>query len=133
MRLRSRTVPGCRDCMRRWDDPLANGLSGDGSPIRFARTGTKALSRAFSVKAACADWIALEVPARDVRLGDCGLRGRGGGALSGSELSHLLFPSQPVLDGRHNMAAKAVGGGWFTLGLESGHGHDQTTRNVHVL
>lgn len=34
--------------------------------------------------------MALDVPARDVRLGDCGFRGSGGGARSGSELSHLM-------------------------------------------
>lgn len=33
--------------------------------------------------------MALEVPALDVRLGLCGLSGRGGGARSGSEESHL--------------------------------------------
>lgn len=48
------------------------------------------LSRDLSVNAACADWIALEVFDREVRLGEeAGLRGSGGGALSGSELSHL--------------------------------------------
>ena len=50
-------------------------------------------SRAFSDKAACAAEIALEVPARD-ETGDWGLRGRGGGALSGSELSHLFLISE---------------------------------------
>ena len=36
--------------------------------------------------------MALEVPARET-LGDCGLSGSGGGARSGSELSHLFFIS----------------------------------------
>ena len=36
--------------------------------------------------------MALEVPALEVTVGDCGLSGRGGGARSGSELSHLYFP-----------------------------------------
>lgn len=48
------------------------------------------LSRAFSVRAACADWMALEVFGREVMDGDdAGFKGSGGGALSGSELSHL--------------------------------------------
>jgi hypothetical protein len=33
--------------------------------------------------------MAADVPARDATLGDCGFKGRGGGARSGSELSHL--------------------------------------------
>jgi hypothetical protein len=59
--------------------------------MRFAMAVvTRPLSRAFSVSAACADWMALEVPAREAGiLGDCGFKGSGGGALSGSELSHL--------------------------------------------
>ncbi len=35
--------------------------------------------------------MALEVPTRDARPGDWGFNGRGGGARSGSELSHLLW------------------------------------------
>jgi hypothetical protein len=47
-------------------------------------------SRALSVNAACADLIALDVFGREVTDGDdAGFRGSGGGALSGSELSHL--------------------------------------------
>jgi hypothetical protein len=58
--------------------------------MRLAMEGTRAtLSRARSLSAAWADWIALDVPAREVKVGDCGLRGRGGGARSGSELSHM--------------------------------------------
>jgi hypothetical protein len=65
--------------------------SGETSAIRFARAGTKACSRAFSVSAWWADWMAADVPARDVlTLGDCGFKGSGGGARSGSELSHLV-------------------------------------------
>ncbi|KAK0723234.1 hypothetical protein B0T26DRAFT_705854 [Lasiosphaeria miniovina] len=90
MRLRSLTEVGCRDCMRRWVEPRSKDLSGDGSAMRLVRCGTKALSRAFSVRAAWADWIAVEVPALETTVGDCGLRGSGGGARSGSELSHLL-------------------------------------------
>jgi hypothetical protein len=71
MKLRSRTVPGCRDCIRLCAEFLANDRSGDTSAIRLASDGTKAVSRAFSVSAAWADWMAAEVPARDVdTLGD---------------------------------------------------------------
>lgn len=76
--------------MRRWEDGRRVGRSGDGS-ARLGTCGTRAaLSRAFSAMAAWADWIAVDVPTRET-LGDCGLRGSGGGARSGSELSHLLF------------------------------------------
>lgn len=61
--------------------------------MRLGTCGTKAaLSRAFSAMAACADWMALDVPVRET-LGDWGFRGSGGGARSGSELSHLRFIS----------------------------------------
>ena len=63
--------------------------SGDVS-IRF--TGefvTYPLSLAFSVRARCADWIAVEVFGREVAAGEDGFIGSGGGARSGSELSHL--------------------------------------------
>jgi hypothetical protein len=46
-------------------------------------------SLAFSVRAACADCMALDVLGREVRLGEDGFIGSGGGARSGSELSHL--------------------------------------------
>jgi hypothetical protein len=66
--------------------------SGEKSVVRLWRVGTRAFSRAFSVNAACADCMANEVPLRDVpTLGDCGFKGSGGGARSGSELSHLLL------------------------------------------
>lgn len=48
------------------------------------------LSRAFSSNALAACAIAAEVPRRVVRTGDPGFSGRGGGARSGSELSHLV-------------------------------------------
>jgi hypothetical protein len=90
IKLRSFTEVGFWDCIRRCVDPRSNeDRSGDVSAIRFGKCGTKALSRAFSVSAAWADWMALEVPALETTPGDCGLRGRGGGARSGSELSHL--------------------------------------------
>jgi hypothetical protein len=47
-------------------------------------------SRAFSVRAACADCIALEVLGLEAAtMGEDGFIGNGGGARSGSELSHL--------------------------------------------
>jgi hypothetical protein len=70
IRLRSRTEPGCIDCRRRWPPPplLTRPLSVKGSGRRLGLAGTRALlSRARSLSAAWADWIALEVPARDVR------------------------------------------------------------------
>jgi hypothetical protein len=92
MRLMSFTEAGWRDCMRRWEDGRRTGRSGDVS-TRLATCGTKAaLSRTFSAMAAWADWMAGEVPVRET-LGDCGLRGSGGGARSGSELSHLFLIS----------------------------------------
>jgi hypothetical protein len=47
------------------------------------------LSRAFSSSAFAAFAIAVEVPGRVVMLGEPGFSGSGGGARSGSELSHL--------------------------------------------
>lgn len=47
------------------------------------------LSRAFSSSALAALAMAADVLGRVVRLGEPGLRGSGGGARSGSELSHL--------------------------------------------
>ena len=64
--------------------------------MRFLRAGTSAvfsLSLAFSARAAWADWIARDVPGTllvGLTLGDWGFNGRGGGARSGSELSHLF-------------------------------------------
>ena len=76
--------------MRRCAAFFGDGFSGDTSVIRLAKAfETRALSRAFSVRAAWAVCIACEVPALEVMLGDCGFKGNGGGALSGSELSHL--------------------------------------------
>ena len=88
IKLKSRTEPCCNDCSRRCEPPLTRPLSGDPSP----RLTTALLSRARSFRAAWADWMALDVPAREVKPGDWGFgfNGRGGGARSGSELSHLL-------------------------------------------
>lgn len=49
-----------------------------------------AFSRAFSVKAAAAAATVDEVFGRVAGLDVVGFNGRGGGALSGSELSHLI-------------------------------------------
>jgi hypothetical protein len=58
--------------------------------MRFVLLAMNVFSRALSCKAACADCIALEVFGREAAtVGDDGLSGSGGGALSGSELSHL--------------------------------------------
>lgn len=92
MKPRSRTLGLWRDCIRRWEPGLGSGRSGDTCVSLLGRYGSMVgllFSRAFSVRAACADWIVVEVPGRD-GLGDWGFNGRGGGALSGSELSHLL-------------------------------------------
>jgi hypothetical protein len=93
IRLRSLTEEGWRDCMRRCEDGRKPcGRSGEVS-TRLGICGTKAaLSRAFSAMAACAVWMAVEVPVRETP-GDWGFRGSGGGARSGSELSHLFFIS----------------------------------------
>lgn len=93
--LRSRTEPGCSDPMRRWAVPLGIPRSGETSGVRFVRPwGTREFSRAFSARAACADAMAALVPVREVdATGDCGFRGNGGGARSGSELSHLFLLS----------------------------------------
>jgi hypothetical protein len=88
--LRSLTLPVCKDCIRLCAAPFMRERSGDS--MRFGGGGLfRKASRAFSVKAACADWMVVEVLGREVILGDeeVGFRGSGGGALSGSELSHL--------------------------------------------
>jgi hypothetical protein len=78
--------------MRRCEDGRKVVRSGEVS-TRLVTCGTKAaLSRAFSAIAAWAVWMAVEVPVRETP-GDCGFRGSGGGARSGSELSHLFFIS----------------------------------------
>jgi hypothetical protein len=62
-----------------------------GDSLRFGWGLARNASRAFSVNAAWAVWIVVEVFGREVTIGDeeAGFRGSGGGALSGSELSHL--------------------------------------------
>lgn len=57
------------------------------------------LSRAFSSSAFAAFAIAADVVWRVVRLGEPGFKGNGGGARSGSELSHL---------GRQNLGVSGI-------------------------
>lgn len=73
--------------------PLINDRSGDRSGfcsiglVVYELVGK--LSRAFSSSALAALAMAAEVFGRVVRLGEPGFNGSGGGARSGSELSHL--------------------------------------------
>jgi hypothetical protein len=90
MLLKSLTVPVWRDCIRLCAAPLIRERSGEVS-MRFAALLINAFSLAFSVRAACADCIAVDVLGREARLGDDGFIGSGGGARSGSELSHLVW------------------------------------------
>lgn len=96
MRPRSLTLVGCivwvRLCGVGLDD--TNARSGETSGNRFEGDIWGAFSLALSLSAAWADCIASEVPDREV-LGDCGFKGKGAGALSGSELSHLRVVSCP--------------------------------------
>lgn len=55
----------------------------------FARYAAPRLSRARSWSLCAAAWIAADVFGLVCRLGEEGGKGRGGGHLSGSELSHL--------------------------------------------
>ena len=76
---------------------MTSDLSGEAS-LRFATAfGTYVFSRAFSVKAACADCMAVDVLGRDVTIGEDGFIGSGGGARSGSELSHLESRAVSIL------------------------------------
>lgn len=76
--------------MRLWVVPLIRERSGDfcGMGLVVYELAGK-LSRAFSSSALAACMIAADVFGRVVRLGDPGFNGSGGGARSGSELSHL--------------------------------------------
>lgn len=73
-------------------------LSGDRSGIGLVVYGEGVASLALSTIAWCAAAIVAEV-AEDRTGDDCGFRGSGGGALSGSELSHL----RKSLDGDRGM------------------------------
>ena len=75
--------------MRLWYCPLINDLSGDllgGGLVVYA------LSRALAVKASAAAATVADVLGFDAGLDEPGFNGSGGGARSGSELSHLGFP-----------------------------------------
>jgi hypothetical protein len=76
--------------MRLWAAPLIKDRSGEESGSLNGGFIMYALSLAFSVNAACADLIALEVFGREATTGEEGFIGNGGGARSGSELSHLV-------------------------------------------
>jgi hypothetical protein len=76
--------------MRLWCAPLIRERSGDlcgMGLVVYELIGM--LSRAFSSNALAACAMTDEVPARVVRIGEPGFKGRGGGARTGSELSHL--------------------------------------------
>ena len=77
--------------MRLCAAPLIKDRSGEPSTCFAGAFALYALSRAFSVRAACADLIAFDVFGREVTTGEDGFIGNGGGARSGSELSHLNF------------------------------------------
>lgn len=95
--LRSRTLPFWRDCIRLCPGaaPLIRRRSGDGSVKRLGggMSMVYVLLRALSVSAAWADLMAADVPREDT-LGEEGFIGSGGGARSGSELSHLQMYGQ---------------------------------------
>lgn len=56
IKLKSRTEPGCSDCIRRWDPPFTSERSGEPSLPRLVNDGGSAVSRATrSLSAACAD------------------------------------------------------------------------------
>lgn len=107
--LRSRTLVVCSDCMRLWAAPLTNDRSGDLEGIGLVVYEPPGmLSRAFSSNALAAFWMSSDVFGRVVMLGEPGtpgFRGSGGGARSGSELSHLR--EKPVSG--FFMGAAAVG------------------------
>jgi hypothetical protein len=71
-------------------DDFSGDLSGDLSEGGSGPYGLGALSRAFSWNSFAASAMAADVPARVVTGDDgFGFKGSGGGARSGSELSHL--------------------------------------------
>lgn len=84
--------------MRLCAAPLIKDRSGELSMCRGGGLVIYALSRAFSVRAACADLMALDVLGREATTGDDGFMGNGGGARSGSELSHLEFGQDVCLE-----------------------------------
>src|SRR3569833_927562 len=101
--------------------------------MRLARAvDTKPLSRAFSVRAACADCMAVEVPDLEVpTLGDWGCKGSGGGARSGSELSHLFLLSRRQRNAmRHRTPWERTACGKHTI--KSGLVRDLMMQNIGV-
>ena len=87
--LISLTLPVCKDCILLCAAPLIRERSGECSGFLNGGLIMYWLSLAFSVKAACADFMALDVFGREATTGEDGFIGSGGGARSGSELSHL--------------------------------------------
>lgn len=81
------------DCRRLWYWPLIRDFSGDPfNGIGFTVYELDVLfSRLFSANAAAAAWMFADTLGRVAGLP--GFNGRGGGARSGSELSHLRFES----------------------------------------
>jgi hypothetical protein len=83
--------------------PLINDFSGDlwakgmGLTV-YELAGAAALSRAFSSSALAACMMRADVFGRNVRFGEPGFKGSGGGARSGSELSHLKSHVSLCLD-----------------------------------
>lgn len=78
------------DCRRLWYWPLIRDFSGDPfNGMGFTVYELDELSRLFSASAAAVAWMFADTFGRVAGLP--GFNGRGGGARSGSELSHLLF------------------------------------------
>ena len=79
--------------MRLWYWPLMSDLSGDlfgGGLVVYA------LSRALALRASAAAATVADVFAFVTGLDEPGFNGNGGGARSGSELSHLYFPRKDL-------------------------------------
>ena len=92
--LRSLTAPVfCIDCMRLWYWPLIKDFSGDLLGIGLT---VYTLSRALAANASAAAATFAEVFGLVTGLDVLGLSGNGGGARSGSELSHLCFEKRSV-------------------------------------
>ena len=89
--LRSLALLGFADCMRRCAAPLMSDLSGDEEGEMLATYALARLSRVRSCSLLAAAWMLVETFGRVCRLGEPGLSGNGGGARSGSELSHLIL------------------------------------------
>lgn len=93
-------LPVCSDCRRLCCGFLVGDLSGDLSCMALMVYGLMPeLSRALSASACAAAATCADVFGRvGERFGLAGFSGRGGGARSGSELSHLCLPSRLVSD-----------------------------------